>query len=588
MIAPYKMAFLNTMTIILLFSGWLFYMFIFPKRKFNLFILLLLISILPLISILRIGVYESGDFNIHVKIAMQFYENLKQGNIIPAWIEKSCSGYGCPSFIFIYTLPYYLISFFHFLGLSFIASTKVLLAISYILSGIGMYMWIKDEFGEISAFVSAIFYLFSPYHLIDLHFRVSIAEILSLTILPFLFLYTKRLVDNRSPYPFFFISFLFAALIITHQVTSSVSLPLLILYGFIVWLRKPKRNVYLLLLLFLSYICGIFLTAYYWLPVFFEGKYTLWGTMGGLSFTPFKDFIYSSNRLGFLFQGHKGEIYPIIGYTQWFIVLSGIFILFRKKIKTNMRIILKASLILFIILFLMMQSFSKPIWDAIPIIKNFQFSYRLSIEIILLISVIAAIVVKVYKNKIFIFILCFVTITYTLLNWGNRGMIPQINDTILQNQLILTERPGMVDTLNPIWVDYHKPWMGIVPKKHVEILSGNAKIIEISHSIIHHEYLVSVKEIATFKENTNFFPGWKLYVNNKELNINYKNKNYPGIITFNLDRGIYKVALFFADTIDRIVGKWISLLTFLLIGIYFIYLISIKYFLFRFTPKRKV
>src|SRR6185503_6670395 len=117
------------------------------KKKINLFILLIFLSILPIISIFRVGAYESGDFNIHVYRAMDYYISLKEGIIIPAWAGNLNATYGYPLFVFAQPLQYIIIVFFHVLGFSFITSAKLLLALSFVSSGILMYIWAKDEFG---------------------------------------------------------------------------------------------------------------------------------------------------------------------------------------------------------------------------------------------------------------------------------------------------------------------------------------------------------------------------------------------------------------------------------------------------------
>src|ERR1035437_3924153 len=134
MTGPYHMVFINIIAFCLVFGGALFYKFIFPKKNINLFVLLLMISVLPIISIARAGVYESGDFNLHIRRAMEFYQLLSQGNFIPTWAGDLNATYGYPLYGFNYILPYYLISFFHFVGLSFVASMKVFLALNIFFS----------------------------------------------------------------------------------------------------------------------------------------------------------------------------------------------------------------------------------------------------------------------------------------------------------------------------------------------------------------------------------------------------------------------------------------------------------------------
>src|SRR5258706_7824654 len=163
---PYLMVFISGISFVILLLGILFYRFIFPKKKINLLVLLILISILPLISMLRPGDYESGDFNIHVYRIMSFYDSLSEGNIMPSWSEERNATYGNPLFLFNYPLPYYIVSFFHFLGFSFVTSMKILLGATFFFSGIFMYLAMKKIVkNELAAFTAAVFYLFNPYHL---------------------------------------------------------------------------------------------------------------------------------------------------------------------------------------------------------------------------------------------------------------------------------------------------------------------------------------------------------------------------------------------------------------------------------------
>ena len=148
-----------------------FYQYVFPKKKIHSVLLLILISIPPVLNIFRIGTYQSGDLSNHTEYLRAFYGNLDTGILFPRWAADFCAGNGCPTFMFSYILPYYLGSFFHMLNFSYLDSIKIVYACSFIGSGIAMYFFIRDELDERAGFIAAIFYLFSPYHLIDLHFR---------------------------------------------------------------------------------------------------------------------------------------------------------------------------------------------------------------------------------------------------------------------------------------------------------------------------------------------------------------------------------------------------------------------------------
>lgn len=577
------MIFINIFASILVGTYLIIYRYIYPKKKINLLYLLITISLLPLISIIRKGTYQSGDLSLHIKLAMQFFENLQQGIIIPEWIPNHCYGYGCPVYIFLFILPYYIISIFHIIGYSFINSAKILLAISFITSGIGMFLWIKNEFNEKAGFVAALFYLYSPYHLIDLSFRASVGELLSMVFLPFSFLLTKKVTESRRPLFFIGNGIIFALLILSHQVTSFVAFPLILLYGYIVWKRTKKRKISTLVIMAGSVIYGLLLTTFYWIPILAESKYTLFSNQDSIQFNPFQYFFYSPNRFGLLFQGHQGELYFLVGYTEWIVVGLSIIILFRKKVQGKAKVLLYSNLILFAVFFVMMQSFTLPLWQVLPLLKGFQFSWRLSIETSLFISVMAAIVVNTIKRNLFTIIFCVITVLYTVLNWGNRTMLPNVTDAILSKQTLFLEKPGFVEITTPKWVDQYEPWIGKVPTTHLEVISGKAQIKEVSRLVEHHEYIVDASTTTLLKENTYYFPGWEIFVNDHQVQINYMNKKYQGVMTFSVKKGLNMIDVIYTNSIDRIIGRWISI-----IALFFLILYITISIIDRFSKKLKL
>src|SRR5258708_14541171 len=137
---PIRLVFTSLAAASLLGIGILTYRYIYPKKKINLFVLLFFISVLPVISIFRIGTYQAGDLTLHASFLISFYDNLSQGNIIPQWSAGFCGTYGCPNLEFEYPLPYYISSIFHFIGFGYLNSIKIFLALSFILSGVGMFL----------------------------------------------------------------------------------------------------------------------------------------------------------------------------------------------------------------------------------------------------------------------------------------------------------------------------------------------------------------------------------------------------------------------------------------------------------------
>ena len=143
------------------------------------FLLLLLVSLLPLADFLRPGLPVTHDGPDHVVRLASFYQSLAEGNLVPRWAGNLNWGYGHPVVMFFYPLPNYLGSLFHFFGLSFIDSVKAVFVLSFVLSGIFMYWWVKEHWGERAGLAAAVVWLLAPYRLVDLYVRGAIGECLA-------------------------------------------------------------------------------------------------------------------------------------------------------------------------------------------------------------------------------------------------------------------------------------------------------------------------------------------------------------------------------------------------------------------------
>jgi len=586
MVDPYRMVVVNIIASAIVLISTFVYRYIYPKKKINLFALLLIISILPIISILRAGAYESGDFNIHIYRIMSFYDSLMEGNLMPSWAGELNATYGNPLFIFNYSLPYYVVSFFHFIGISFISSMKIYLGLTLYLSGIFMYLFMnKLTNNKLAAFTAAIFYIFSPYHLIDVHFRATLGESTIFLLVPLLFLFIAKYSKKNKFIYLILIILITDLLFLAHPLMALVFLGIAVLY--ILFTNLRNENLKPMFFQLLSLLGGVIASVYIWAPFIIYAPYMFnfpgSTTINNVLFYPFEQIIFSPWRYGLLFQGPKGELAQIIGYTQVFIlIVSIIMIIFRKipkKIQANY--IFWVSLCLLTIF--MMTPISNFFWKYIHNTGSMITLYgRLSLAISLFTSIIAGYFAISFSNskrgRIFIYILVIITIGYTILNWGHRRVIPEINDSVLRkNVWVSTVNEGQTAYfLNTKWADINNFWFSKRPDKPLDVLKGNATVKPIKRTSILHTYDVDAKTALTIRENTLYFPGWTLKNNNKIVNI------YPGergLINANLPAGKQRLELSYEDILIYKLTKIISLTSFL--GLF---CAIIFYYLFTFLP----
>lgn len=566
---PYKMVLLNLTGLITLAIGVIIYRFVYPKKRINLFTLLILISILPIISILRPGAYESGDFNIHIYRVIEFYRSLSEGNIIPSWAMNLNATYGYPLFSFNYIIPYYFISLIHFFGFSFIASMKIFLITNFIFSGIFMFIFSKSFFkNNTSAFVSSIFYLFAPYHLISLHFKVTIGEILAFTLIPLFFLSLHKLYTQKERLYIVLTGFILGLIFLTHIYIAIMLIPLSFLF---ILIYSDSKKFYLVKLIY-SIVISLTISFFQWFPSILYKDYLFTSinpvNINALYYPNLLDLLYAPWRYGFLFQGPMGELSYLIGYTQIFILISIIFLYFKNKIDKKHKKIVVLSLLIVFSIAILVNPISKELWNKIPVISSAG-SHRLLILIIFFISVLSGYFAFVNKkNNKLIYIVVLLTIGTTVLNWGHRRVIPEINDKVLKENIPLSTAKGEAHFYaNTKWVDKNSPWFSTKPTDNLEIEKGNGSYILLNKNSIRHEYKVSAETDLLIKENTLYFPGWKAKSNNNQIELN-PNKN--GVISFSLPKGVSNLELYYEDLPQFTISKIVSLFAFFLSLFYLI------------------
>lgn len=576
MYQPYKLIVVNLTLSIVIIAGILIYKVFFPKKKVPLFFLLLVISLLPVVSVLRVGVYESGDFNLHIYRAMDFYRSLQDGIMMPSWAAYLNATYGYPLFIFLDPLPYYIIALFHFIGFTFIMSMKLFLICSYILSGIFMYLWVrfitKNSF---AVFCASIMYLFTPYHLIDLHYRVAVGEILFFALFPLLFYFLDILIDTLQHKYFLLTAITFAFAMFAHQAMAVFGMLVLIPYIIYRILLKKDHKRPISGTVVSALLLGMLLSAYSWYPHVAYTKYTYAHLLSSslILFPHLTDLLFSPWRFGFLFQGPKGQLSFLIGYAQLLTTTIAAIVLFlnRKRIK-KMKELLFFFCIWFLIFF-MMTSLSAIFWKIIPILNTAQFAYRLLLPMTFVTSAMVGYLVFYTKNyKGWYGVLILITIGSTLLNWGNRRVIPAIADDALQRGLPYSTINGEAFCCmgSPKWVDITHPWQGTIPSYSIEIIQGKGTIKQILRTPTEHEYVADAKTQLYVKENTYYFPGWNVIIDKQNTLIREDTKD-PGVIHFIIPKGLHNIHVVYHDLPDLIFLKRVTIIGLLSIAIYLLF-----------------
>jgi hypothetical protein len=370
----------------------------FIKNNFGLFIILILSfwAIQPF--------FAPGFFSMHddtqVARVFEMGKVLRSGVFPVRTVPDLGYGYGYPIFNFYAPLAYYVGAGFMFLGLDALIATKLMMVLGIVLAGIFMYLLAREFFGEFGGIISGLFYLYAPYHAVNIYVRGDVAEFWAYAFIPLAFLgfYKKNLLLGAVG---------FAGLILSHNLTAMMITPfLLTLIILNIYFSPQGKKLKMAYRLFLTVFFGLAISAFYWIPALTEMKNTnVLSQIGGGA--NFRDHFVCIGQLWNSMWGFGGSVagcadglslkigkLHILAAVTAFILMLGI-----KKIRKSKggAIILFSFLGLSLSVFIMLE-LSRSIWEAIPVMAFFQYPWRFLMPASFFSSILAGSLVIVLKQ----------------------------------------------------------------------------------------------------------------------------------------------------------------------------------------------
>ncbi len=522
-------------------------------------------------DLLHVGLPITHDGQDHIARIANFYQNLSEGNIIPRWAGNLNWGYGSPILMFLYPLPSYMASLIHFVGFPLVDSTKIVFGITYIFSGLAMYLWVSTFLGKRAAFISSLLYLFAPYRFIDLYVRGAIGEHVAFVFPPLVLYFLLKLSKKYSYWYVVGGTFSLAGLILSHNAVSLMFIPIIFLYAlYLLW--QSKRRQLLVISYGLLVILGFGLAAFFWIPAFFEGQYTLRDrlTQGEYAsrFVTLQSFIYGAWNYGI-----TGQFTTQIGIVHWLAVIFSlpVFIILRKK-KNHLWAVVGIMFSVFVISLFLMTEASKPIWEILTILQKFQFPWRFLSVSIFATAVLGGLVIFAIPKR-FQLVTCYLLLV-TLL-WFNKDYW-HAKDYLIKPESFFTNVYDSTTDTGESSPEWSVRFMEKRPMAYIEIIDGDAVIEGRSRTSTKRYYQLEAKQRTRLRENTLFFPGWEVFVDGRKVDIEFQeptDKN-RGLMTFFVEQGKHSIEIKFRETKLRLIADLISVATLVIIFVYGIILMK--------------
>jgi len=558
-------------------------------KKYLPLILILILSFFSFRALLNPGFFMMHDSQ-QVARLFEMDKALRAGQFPVRWVEDLGFGYGYPLFNFYPPFVYYLGEIAHLVGVSFIDSIKIVWFLALVGSGLAMYFLSREFWGKTGAVISALFYIYAPYHAIDAYVRGALAELFSFVWLPLILLMAYKGIKENKAFYFVWSGIFLGLLMITHNL---IFLPFVIIYTcwfvLIYSIFGQKNWLKFIVSFLLPIIVSFCLTAFFWLPSLSEKQFTLVDDLLTKSLASYKIHFVCLSQLWDSPWGFGGSIPGCvdglsfkIGKLHLFLTSIAIvvgLITFKKLPKISSLIF--GTILIFAFSAFMTTDYSRFIWDNISQLWYLQFPWRFLEFVSLLTAFLAGSIVLIIKNKKVK--LCTTSVVVIILIFLSAKLfVPQTYlDTISDKQLTSDEAikwdvssssfeylPRGIATKytaqNVLWVDINKEQ--IATRKYI-VLSGKPAFLKEFFASDRFE-LSGRSELASIIQfQITNFPGWKVYINGKEAIISDSNK-YK-LLTINVSKGDFNIVARFTNTPVRSLGNLLTISSIVVLLLFF-------------------
>lgn len=549
-------------------------------------IFIILISIPAVQATIRPGFFPHHD-DLQAMRQLQMDKCVKDLQIPCRWVPDMGYGFGFPLFNYYPPLPYYIGEVFHLIGFSFLDTVKVLFILAILLSGFSMYIFAKEFFGKLGGLVSASFYIYAPYHAVDVYVRGAMNESWAFVFFPLILWSIYKLITTEKSIFVLFLSLFTAFLAISHLPTLMIFAP-----GAILWtalnLLFVKRWASLPELI-TSGVLSLALSAFFVLPVVFEQKFAHTETLFIGYFNYLAHFLNLNQLFLQRYWGYGESVLgPVdtmsfsIGHLHWIGTIFAFLFAFliRKKSPQISIIIVFFFLWTYFYTFLAHQR-AGPIWEVITPLAWLQFPWRFLALTMVGTSFLAGAILILAQNltknfRILIagaIIAAVIILNFQFFTW--REFYPDLTDEKKFSGKLwqLQQTAGIFDYLpKQLKLPPADP-----PDGDAKIILGDGTFVKVKKQSNLQIYDVKVNSsTAEFQINTFYFPGWKVFANEKEVKIDAYRDKINGTMIVDLQKGEHQVVAKFSETNVRLISDIISAVSWLVLLIAFGYFVLKK------------
>ena len=533
--------------------------------RLSIYILLIIIlGVFAMKALIHSGFYTSHDGWHQVARLHHFDAAIRQNHIPPKWGGELLFGAGYPLFVFSYHVPWMIAEPFVLSGISIYDSLKIVYIIGFALSGVSMFLWVRDMWGDHAGFLSAFLYMWAPNRFSNVYVRGALGEATVLMFLPLIYWGLYRMA-YRYDKKFMLVGAvgIFGALL-SHAMIMYLLLIPTVLYGISLVLSTKDKKMVVLRFAGLG-LLGLGLSAYYFIPAMYYQKMTVFSQiMSGYyndHFATLSRLIYSPWGFGFSAPG-PGSMSLQLGIAQWFVLGISMLMLcviaFKNKFNFK-KLLLPGSLMLGILfcLFMILPE-SKPIWKTIEHTIIVDFPWRFLSVSVFLISILAGWCVSAVSNRFFKYSLIGFLVCIALYTNRNHIRVNQYVDipesVFVQSELTTNTH----DEYLPLWGN--KEYLTKGKRPFVMDETGNEltnyRVVE--NTLENKKFILETEKDTKISLNLLYFPFWHAEIDGNGTAATH---DANGLMQLNIPKGGHTVYVYFLESFIGLFGIVISVLS---------------------------
>ncbi len=528
------------------------------------FITIIIFGLFGARAFLHSGFYTSHDGEHQLVRQYAFEQGMKDRQIPVRYSRQLYNGFGYPLFFFTYRWPFYFGEVFRIIGLSFADSIKSVFFITYIASGLAMFLFAR-RWGNLAGLTAAILYMWAPYRFSVMFVRAALGEHIAAVFVPLLF-------GSISSGKKIKVNVLVGAAAIAGLFLSHAMMAQMTLLAFIPWLAinfflgKEKKS-FILRTIFM-FVLGIGLSAYYLFPAAaFRGlTQKLNPNYFTDHFVTLRQLIYSPWGYAFSMKGVENDGMSFqVGIVQWLAVLLALVLLIYKTYKSDKSYKTYVEILVLLIIFgssvFLMTEKSSPIWNWWKNYVNIDMPWRFLLMTTFSASALAGAVIKgLVSRREAGPLLAIILVAIAL--YTNRNHL-RVNEYFDFPDSRLETYRGTSNSDN----EYRPKWddggiaNNVLPEALISQGKGELKIVGSKSNSL--KFAVSADEDIRVDINTIYFPGWKVFVDGLENKFKYVGEK--GIMRIDLGKGYHMVEAKFSDPPMAVIGDFISIISFIIL-----------------------